>query len=167
MHRHVRTATCHMAFGRVDETDGHLVRKARAECCHVSTFESPVPPIQWRRANRRVGGSSWHCKATVCSASSDRARLPTCLAHIFSLAGPFPALPNERPAWTLYPFEFPRPFDTFDTPSFLTPLCSEMLSNTLFGIEGTAFDTFDTLAVLRKTLRNTNRMAFFGLPMTF
>ena len=76
------------------------------------------------------------------------------------LAGPPSA--NERLALTLIPFEFPRPFDTFDTWPFLVPLCSEMLSNTLFGKESPPFDTFDTLAVLKPNLANSDRMAFGG-----
>ena len=57
-----------MAFGRVDETDGHLVRKARAECCHVTTFESPVPPNsleegeqESRREQQALQGHSVFC----------------------------------------------------------------------------------------------------------
>ena len=73
-----------------------------------------------------------------------------------------PPSANDRLALTLIQFEFPRPFDTFDTWPFLVPLCSEMPSNTLFGKESPPFDTFDTLAVLRPSVANSDRMAFWG-----
>ena len=84
------------------------------------------------------------------------------------LPGRPPPLPSgsERPPLTLIPFEFPRPFDTFDTWSFLVPLCSEMLANTLFDMTTPPFDTFATLVVLRETLQNSHRMAFLGPQVT-
>ena len=79
---------------------------------------------------------------------------------------PPPPSGSERLPLTLIPFEFPRPFDTFDTWSFLVPLCSEMLANTLFDMTTPPFDTFATLVVLSETLQNSHRMAFLGPQVT-
>ncbi len=102
----------------------------------------------------------------VCGHLRHRYSAPVRLGSCLALSLPPTAVPIERLPLPLNPFEFPRPFDTPDTPPFLIHVPSEMLSNTLFGMEGTPFDTFDTLAVLKQTLANSDRMAFWGPQMT-